>query len=80
MGFPDGVLQVCVRACAASTPNGDEGNKMVGKKKDGGWKIEFTGEKPLTPLLDTINYPVHMKNLSNQVRLRTHRSIITGVT
>ena len=37
-----------MRACAASTPNGDEGNKMVGKKKDGGWKIEFTGEKPLT--------------------------------
>jgi 1-deoxy-D-xylulose-5-phosphate synthase len=28
------------------------------------WKVDFSGEKPETPLLDTVNYPVHMKNLS----------------
>nr|AMM72794.1 1-deoxy-D-xylulose-5-phosphate synthase [Isodon rubescens] len=26
--------------------------------------LSFTGEKPSTPILDTINYPNHMKNLS----------------
>ncbi|KAL7097383.1 hypothetical protein ACP275_10G141400 [Erythranthe tilingii] len=26
--------------------------------------LQFTGEKPSTPILDTINYPIHMKNLS----------------
>nr|QEV81813.1 1-deoxy-D-xylulose-5-phosphate synthase decarboxylase [Prunella vulgaris] len=26
--------------------------------------LNFTGEKPPTPILDTINYPIHMKNLS----------------
>jgi 1-deoxy-D-xylulose-5-phosphate synthase len=30
----------------------------------GAWKIEYSGEKPATPLLDTVNYPIHMKNLS----------------
>lgn len=61
-----GRKQSCLRACAANTSDGEEGNKMTRKEKDGGWKIEFTGEKPPTPLLDTINYPVHMKNLSTQ--------------
>jgi hypothetical protein len=51
--------QVSVRANA-------HGNKMaIRKGKDG--KIVFSGEKPPTPILDTINYPVHMKNLSTQV-------------
>ncbi|KAE8653156.1 probable 1-deoxy-D-xylulose-5-phosphate synthase 2, chloroplastic [Cucumis sativus] len=26
--------------------------------------LKFTGDKPSTPILDTINYPIHMKNLS----------------
>ncbi|GMP36328.1 hypothetical protein CsSME_00008490 [Camellia sinensis var. sinensis] len=26
--------------------------------------LNFSGEKPSTPILDTINYPIHMKNLS----------------
>eukprot|EP00262_Sarcandra_glabra_P012415 TRINITY_DN3193_c1_g6_i2.p1 TRINITY_DN3193_c1_g6~~TRINITY_DN3193_c1_g6_i2.p1 ORF type:complete len:706 (+),score=128.16 TRINITY_DN3193_c1_g6_i2:27-2120(+) len=26
--------------------------------------LDFSGEKPPTPILDTINYPIHMKNLS----------------
>lgn len=38
---------------------------MIKKEKEG-WKIDFSGEKPTTPLLDTINYPAHMKNLSTQ--------------
>ena len=30
--------------------------------------LKYSGEKPQTPILDTINYPVHMKNLSVQVK------------
>ncbi|KAL3535335.1 hypothetical protein ACH5RR_003796 [Cinchona calisaya] len=26
--------------------------------------LNFSGEKPVTPILDTVNYPIHMKNLS----------------
>ncbi|GMI68719.1 CLOROPLASTOS ALTERADOS 1, 1-DEOXY-D-XYLULOSE 5-PHOSPHATE SYNTHASE [Hibiscus trionum] len=33
-------------------------------KENDSWKIDFSGNKPPTPLLDTINYPLHMKNLS----------------
>jgi 1-deoxy-D-xylulose-5-phosphate synthase len=52
----------------ASAGNSDgEEHKLTRKEKDGGWKIEYTAEKPATPLLDTINYPAHMKNLSTQV-------------
>jgi len=29
--------------------------------------LNFSGEKPSTPVLDTVNYPIHMKNLSIQV-------------
>lgn len=32
--------------------------------------LNFSGEKPSTPVLDTINYPIHMKNLSIQVPTR----------
>ncbi|XP_058067888.1 probable 1-deoxy-D-xylulose-5-phosphate synthase 2, chloroplastic [Magnolia sinica] len=28
--------------------------------------LDFSGEKPLTPTLNTINYPIHMKNLSTE--------------
>nr|ART66976.1 1-deoxy-D-xylulose 5-phosphate synthase 2 [Magnolia champaca] len=28
--------------------------------------LDFSGEKPSTPILDTINYPIHMKNLSTR--------------
>uniref|UniRef100_A0A2N9I9J6 Transketolase signature 1 domain-containing protein n=1 Tax=Fagus sylvatica TaxID=28930 RepID=A0A2N9I9J6_FAGSY len=55
--------QPCLRASLSSS-HGEEG-KMIWKEKDE-WKINFSGEKPATPLLDTINYPVHMKNLSTQ--------------
>ncbi|XP_021636710.2 probable 1-deoxy-D-xylulose-5-phosphate synthase 2, chloroplastic [Hevea brasiliensis] len=43
----------------------EEGNTMISKDQNG-WKIDFSGGKTATPLLDTINYPVHMKNLSTQ--------------
>ncbi|KAK6131938.1 hypothetical protein DH2020_034320 [Rehmannia glutinosa] len=29
-------------------------------------RLNFSGEKPSTPILDTINYPIHLKNLSVQ--------------
>jgi 1-deoxy-D-xylulose-5-phosphate synthase len=43
--------------------------KKVHKTKPNGQMrkyLNFSGEKPSTPILDTINYPVHMKNLSIQ--------------
>lgn len=43
---------------------GDGDRKITVKKENRGRKIDFTGEKPETPVLDTINYPIHMKNLS----------------
>ncbi|XP_068656169.1 probable 1-deoxy-D-xylulose-5-phosphate synthase 2, chloroplastic [Aristolochia californica] len=39
---------------------------MVIRKEKNGRRIDFTGEKPETPLLDTVNYPIQMKNLSSQ--------------
>ncbi|XAR73507.1 1-deoxy-D-xylulose-5-phosphate synthase [Bertholletia excelsa] len=48
---------------SAAGSDGEERKMMIRKEKDG-WKIDFSGKKPPTPLLDTINYPVHMKNLS----------------
>jgi 1-deoxy-D-xylulose-5-phosphate synthase len=44
-----------------------DGERTIIKKEKDEWKINFSSEKPVTPLLDTINYPVHMKNLSTQV-------------
>ncbi|TYI50152.1 hypothetical protein E1A91_D12G081800v1 [Gossypium mustelinum] len=57
---------LCPKACAGNF-EGDEGcNKMKIRKENDGWKIDFSGKKPATPLLDTINYPLHMKNLSRR--------------
>ncbi|KAL9464038.1 hypothetical protein AB3S75_001773 [Citrus x aurantiifolia] len=57
----------CLRASAEkNSSDGEEATKMVMKKEKGGWKIDFSEEKPPTPLLDTINYPIHMKNLSTE--------------
>lgn len=51
-----------------NNPNGgsDEAKFMTRKEIERNWSIDFNGEKPTTPLLDTINYPIHMKNLSTQ--------------
>jgi len=64
MVVDDVFQQFCLRA-SASGSDGEEG-KMIWREKDE-WKINFSGEKPATPLLDTINYPAHVKNLSSQV-------------
>ncbi|KAM0000927.1 putative 1-deoxy-D-xylulose-5-phosphate synthase [Helianthus debilis subsp. tardiflorus] len=51
----------------ASSANPEaEDVKLTVNKDTTSRKIDFSGEKPKTPLLDTINYPVHMKNLSTK--------------
>lgn len=51
----------------ASVNGSDEINgKIVSKKEKGLLQIDFSGEKPPTPFLDTVNYPIHLKNLSKQ--------------
>ncbi|WCJ42410.1 1-deoxy-D-xylulose 5-phosphate synthase 1 [Euphorbia peplus] len=50
---------------AMDTNASSDNNAMVAKiteKKS----LNFTGNKPATPILDTINYPIHMKNLNVQ--------------
>ncbi|KAM1818754.1 hypothetical protein ACFX11_000518 [Malus domestica] len=55
--------QLSVKASAGNSDGED--CKLIRKEKDG-WKIDYSGEKPGTPLLDTVNYPAHMKNLSTE--------------
>ncbi|XP_043709029.1 probable 1-deoxy-D-xylulose-5-phosphate synthase 2, chloroplastic [Telopea speciosissima] len=55
--------QVQTRASASNSPGGEERKKKI-KKENGAWKIDYSEQKPATPLLDTINFPVHLKNLS----------------
>ncbi|KAM6552828.1 hypothetical protein CsatB_013590 [Cannabis sativa] len=44
---------------------GDRHHKITLLKDTQNSKVlNFSGEKPSTPILDTINYPIHMKNLS----------------
>ncbi|XP_056696733.1 probable 1-deoxy-D-xylulose-5-phosphate synthase 2, chloroplastic isoform X2 [Spinacia oleracea] len=57
--------QISAKASASSSNKENQSSKSIRKEKDG-WKIDFTGEKPPTPMLDTVNYPLHMKNLSTQ--------------
>ncbi|KAK8481249.1 hypothetical protein V6N12_055245 [Hibiscus sabdariffa] len=59
------VFQLCPKASAGNRED-DEGCKMSIRKETDGWKINFSGKNPATPLLDTINYPLHMKNLSTR--------------
>ncbi|KAH6771796.1 Deoxyxylulose-5-phosphate synthase, partial [Perilla frutescens var. frutescens] len=54
----------CVKACGRSSE--EEKGKMAIRKEKDGWRVDFSGEKPATPLLDTINHPIHMKNLSKK--------------
>ncbi|KAK8995799.1 hypothetical protein V6N11_076057 [Hibiscus sabdariffa] len=56
---------LCPKASAGNRED-DEGCKMSIRKETDGWKINFSGKNPATPLLDTINYPLHMKNLSTR--------------
>lgn len=57
-------VRASLGSSSSSSSDGAE-HKLIKKEKDG-WKIEYTEEKPVTPLLDTVNYPIHMKNLSSQ--------------
>ncbi|OIW15704.1 hypothetical protein TanjilG_04239 [Lupinus angustifolius] len=49
----------------ANGTSDDEERSIIIKEKDG-WKIDYSSTKPVTPLLDTINHPIHMNNLSTQ--------------
>ncbi|CAL9086219.1 unnamed protein product [Musa textilis] len=44
---------------------GGDGKAMI-TKEGNGWKTDFSGEMPETPLQNTINDPIHMKNLSTE--------------
>ncbi|KAH6818073.1 Deoxyxylulose-5-phosphate synthase [Perilla frutescens var. frutescens] len=59
-----GTKQFCVKACGRSSE--EENGKMAIRREKDGWRVDFSGEKPATPLLDTINHPIHMKNLSKK--------------
>lgn len=39
---------------------------MTMRRETDRWKFDFSREKPDTPLLDMINHPLHMKNLSTE--------------
>ncbi|KAM7276484.1 hypothetical protein ACFE04_018350 [Oxalis oulophora] len=54
------------RASSSTDNSCNEEDKMVVRREKDGWKIEFLRKKPITPLLDTVNYPIHLKNLSTQ--------------
>ncbi|KEH20100.1 putative 1-deoxy-D-xylulose-5-phosphate synthase [Medicago truncatula] len=53
--------QFCVMASSSS-----DGERTIIRKEKDEWKINFSAEKPPTPLLDTVNFPVHMKNLTTE--------------
>ncbi|KAL3643308.1 hypothetical protein CASFOL_014123 [Castilleja foliolosa] len=59
-----GHKQLCVKACGKSEAD-EAANMLISKEKDS-LKIGFSGDRPSTPLLDTINYPLHMKKLSTK--------------
>ncbi|KAL2344425.1 hypothetical protein Fmac_005710 [Flemingia macrophylla] len=50
----------------ASASGSGDGERTIIWKEKGKWKIKYSAEKPETPLLDTINHPIHMKNLTAQ--------------
>ncbi|KAB1204200.1 putative 1-deoxy-D-xylulose-5-phosphate synthase 2, chloroplastic [Morella rubra] len=51
---------------SASDDQRTPSNRGLIKRQNGQIRkcLNFSGEKPSTPVLDTINYPIHMKNLS----------------
>ncbi|KAI9125110.1 hypothetical protein K1719_003726 [Acacia pycnantha] len=56
-----GKKQFLVRCSKNSS---DEEDRTIIMKDNDRWKIDYSERKPATPLLDTINYPLHTKNLS----------------
>lgn len=64
------VAVVCIGLTGFCFFQGKKSNKkIVAALPDVG--PEYFAEKPPTPLLDTINYPIHMKNLTVRVRNET---------
>lgn len=61
------VFQFCARASAGNLD--DEEGKVMAKKEIDESKINFSNEKPATPLLDTITYPIHVRNFSLRVNI-----------
>ncbi|XP_058067889.1 probable 1-deoxy-D-xylulose-5-phosphate synthase 2, chloroplastic [Magnolia sinica] len=57
---------------ASAKDTNSDGGRAISSRKDGPQhhqkrpSLDFSGEKPLTPTLNTINYPIHMKNLSTK--------------
>ncbi|WCJ42409.1 1-deoxy-D-xylulose 5-phosphate synthase 1 [Euphorbia peplus] len=54
-----------VMATLENTNSSDENNGMIIREDETKEKrsLNFTGNKPATPILDTINHPIHMNNL-----------------
>eukprot|EP01018_Ginkgo_biloba_P031559 Gb_40956 [translate_table: standard] len=56
---------------------------IVKARDDTPLKIEYSGEKPPTPLLDAVHYPIHLKNLNiqdlRQLAKELREEIIYGV-
>ncbi|XP_051126758.1 probable 1-deoxy-D-xylulose-5-phosphate synthase 2, chloroplastic [Andrographis paniculata] len=62
-----GRRQCCIKASSGAGEGlSEEYGEIVKSEKRDGRKSDFWLEKPSTPLLDTINFPVHMKNLSTK--------------
>ncbi|PSS21068.1 1-deoxy-D-xylulose-5-phosphate synthase [Actinidia chinensis var. chinensis] len=49
---------------AAQDNNASDESNILRRIDHNQTTLNFSGDKPFTPLLDTINYPIHMKNLS----------------
>ncbi|XP_077215329.1 1-deoxy-D-xylulose-5-phosphate synthase 2, chloroplastic-like [Tasmannia lanceolata] len=56
----------CKRKSFLRASKSDDAKKAIVRKEKNVWKIDFSREKPATPLLDSVNFPIHMKNLSIQ--------------
>uniref|UniRef100_A0A5B7AFX1 1-deoxy-D-xylulose-5-phosphate synthase n=2 Tax=Davidia involucrata TaxID=16924 RepID=A0A5B7AFX1_DAVIN len=52
------------RVTAGQGNNASDDNSILVKGDHPTRTLNFSGEKPFTPILDTINYPIHTKNLS----------------
>ena len=49
---------------------------VIRKRKDGRWNIDFSRENSITPLLNKITYPDHIKNFSFAIVSTLYRIII----
>ncbi|KAI4294757.1 hypothetical protein MLD38_040786 [Melastoma candidum] len=64
--MPVSIFRSRVRASAGCPPGGEEEKVAQWREMYPGRKVGYSVEKPPTPLLDTVNYPAHMKNLGIQ--------------